>query len=291
MFTLRNRNGWSTWHLLGGVLMVGAAVAVAGNAWADILTIARKDEESSYVFLVPVLMAWLVWVRRGRFRSCRPMGRLLGTVLLAAGWCCWSLGYRHQVQSLWHGGAVLMLVGGLLTVLGKDVFFKFLPAFVVLAFLVPVPLTGRQLIALPLQRATAQVTQSVCEVLGMSVERQGNLLTINGTEVAIAEACNGMRMVFALFLACYAFAFVTPLRAYVRMLILTASPLVAVVSNVVRLVPTVWMFGHVSRNAAETFHTVSGWVMLVAAFLGLMAIVRVLRWALLPVEEFRLAAT
>ena len=65
--------------------------------------------------------------------------------------------------------------------------------------------------ALPLQGATVLVTQRLFELAGMQLERSGNLLTINGVNVAIAEACNGMRMVFALVIVSYAFAFGTPL--------------------------------------------------------------------------------
>jgi exosortase len=286
----RFRNGWTIWHAMAALAMVGACGLAAGDAWADLSRIGWRDEESSHVLLVPLVVAWLVWVRRGRFRGCSPGGRLPGTLLMAAGCLLWSYGYRHQVQSLWHLGAVVLAVGGLLTVTGKELLLRFLPAFVVLGFLVPVPNTARQWIALPLQHATARATQDAAEVLGMWVVRQGNLLTLNGHEVAIAEACNGMRMVFTLFLACYLFAFVTPLRGYVRALILVASPLLAVLANVVRLVPTVWVFGHAPPAVAEAFHTASGWVMLVVAFIGLMSIVRLLRWAMIPVAPFTLAA-
>lgn len=291
MIRLHYRNGWTVWHVCAAVAMVAACVAVAGNAWADLATIGFKDEESSHVMLVPMVVIWLVWVRRQRIRICQPTGRWIGTVALAIGWVMWSVGYRRQIQLAWHGGAVLMAVGGLLTVLGRDVLIKFFPAFVALAFLAPVPATLRQYIAIPLQHTTARFTQNVAEVLGMQVIRQGNLLSLNGTEVAIAEACNGMRLVFTLFLACYVFAFVTPLRTYVRMTVLAASPLIAIVANVIRLVPTVWMFGHTSPSVAEQFHTFSGWVMLVAAFLALMGIVKMLRWSLVPVTRFTLAAT
>lgn len=286
----RFRNGWTIWHAVGAAALVGACVAITGNAWDDMLHIATFDEESSHVFLVPLVAAWLIWVRRGRLRTCAPDTPLIGTFLIAGGWALWSFGYRAQVQSFWHLGAVVMAVGGLLTVLGKDALVNFLPAFLVLAFLVPVPQTGRQFIALPLQKATAFVTQAVAEMVGMSVERHANLLTVNGTEVAIAEACNGMRMVFTLFLASYVFAFVTPLRGYVRAIVLAMSPVTAIVANVVRLVPTIWMFGHTSHSAAERFHDISGWFMLIAAFVGLTAIVKLLRWALVPVTYYTLAS-
>jgi exosortase/archaeosortase family protein len=66
-------------------------------------------------------------------------------------------------------------------------------------------------------------------------------LRVNGVDVAIGEACNGMRMTFALVLVSFAFALTTPLNGYVRVLIVLLSPVSAVIANVIRLVPTVWV--------------------------------------------------
>jgi exosortase len=276
---------------VAALLLIAASVAVTWMAWSDMWQIAMKDEESSHVLLVPVAVAWLVWVRRARFRQCRPGRSALGAGLVGLGWLLWSYGYKYDVQSFWHGGAVTMAVGCFLVVVGRDVFFRFLPAFLVLVFLVPVPGRARQAIAIPMQRTTASVTQGVLETAGVPVERQENLLSINGKAVTIAEACNGMRMVFTLILVSYIFAFTTPLRGYVRVLILVASPLTAILCNVIRLVPTVWVMGHVSRETGERFHDVAGWVMLVVAFLMLMSIEKVLKWAMVPVREYTLAST
>jgi exosortase len=159
----------------------------------------------------------------------------------------------------------------------------------VLLFMVPFPGRLRQQIAVPLQTITAQATQQLLELLGILVDRSGSVLRINGVDVAIAEACNGLRMILALGLVCYAFAFATPLRGYVRAMVLLATPLCAVVCNVIRLAPTVWIYGHYPTIAADRFHSISGWVMLFVAFFMLAGIVRVLRWARVPVVPLRLA--
>ena len=91
-------------------------------------------------------------------------------------------------------------------------------------------------------------------------------------------------MIITLMIVAYLYAFITPLRAYVRVLLLLATPLLAVICNVIRLVPTVWMFAHASRETAERFHDIGGWVMLVFAFLLLMGGVHLLRWLMLPVD-------
>lgn len=278
-------NGRIIRHLIAAGVLAAITLIITSNAWLDIIRIAWFDEESSHVWLVPIMVFWLIWVRRERLRDVEVSGSWFGVALIAAGCLSWSLGYHFQIQILWHGGALLMFIGALLTVLGTEVAKRFLPAVLILAFLIPVPATGRVLIAVPLQRITAELTQSVAEVIGIDMQRSGSILSLNGTEVAVAEACNGMRMVFTLFLACYMAAFVTPLRNSYRILMLALAPVVAVACNVIRLIATVWVFAHFSLGQAQLFHTVTGWVMVVFAFLLLVNLAWLSQWAGIPVVK------
>jgi exosortase len=206
-----------------------------------------------------------------------------------------TTGYRAAIQSIWHVGAVLILIGALLSVVGRDLLIRFAPAFAVLVFLVPVPGIIRQPVALQMQNATAVATQTMFDILGQPIQRNGNQLSIRDDKVGkdkvvnIAEACNGMRMVFTLVLVSFAVAFGEPLRGYVRFLILAASPLSAIACNVIRMVPTIWLYGHANDKIADAFHAIAGWVMLGIAFLLLVAIIRLLKWALIPVSPYMLA--
>ena len=283
------RNGWRLGHVLGAAVLAALAVVVTFDAWVNIVEIAWRQEESSYIFLVPVVFLWLLWVRRGRLRRCLPRGQWVGIAMIAFGWVISWYGYENAVQSFWHGGSLLIVLGAAVTVLGRDMLWQFLAAVVVLGFLVPVPGAIRQQIAMPLQTATAAVTHNVFELLGYHVPRSGNVLMINDTPVGIAEACNGLRMVFALMLVSYTFAFSSPLRWYVRGILVGLSPVSAIICNVIRLVPTVWVYGHSPEPIAKTFHDYAGWVMLVVAFLLLMGIIHLLRWAMVPVAEYTLA--
>ena len=286
------KEGWRPTHLVLGALLVAGALAATWGAWVDMGLIAVNDEECGHALLALPAFVWLFWVRRGRLRRCRPVGQWFGFLMIAVGWATLSWGFRNQVQPIWHFGALLMVVGAFLAAVGSDIFWEFLAAFGVLVFLVPVPSTLRERIAQPLQVYVAQATQTVCDAVGMDVERTNSLLTINGTRVAIAEACNGMRMVFSLILVCYLFAFVNPLRGYVRFMLLAISPLVALMFNIIRLVPTVWVFGAYPEdkypNYAENFHDISGWVMLILAFLTMVGFLKLMRWTMLPVTHFRL---
>ena len=278
------------WHLAAALAMAALGVLATFEAWQDIYTIAKNDEEYSHIFLVPIVAIWMIWVRRMRFRHCKPSFTTLGPLTVASGWYALWYGFNHNVQALWHGGAVLVVLGCMLSVLGKNVVFRFFPAIAVLIFLVPVPGQIRQSISLPLQAWTAQAAQTGLSILGIDTEVSGNVMSINGTPVTFAEACNGMRMVFPLILIAYAFSFGLPLRNSVRFLVLLASPLTALACNVLRTLPTIWLYGNESRQVADKFHNYSGWMMLPIAFFSLMAIIKLLRWAMLPVTRYPLAS-
>jgi len=279
---LKATNPCTAWQVLGGLALAAVAMEVVSDAWSDMLRIAWHDEESSQVLLVPFVVGWLVWIRRGRLASCRRRGTWVGPLLVGVGWLISTIGYHHAIQSFWHGGAVLVAVGCFLSVTGRDVLRRFLPAFIVLLFLVPVPGMARQQIAIPLQTASAHLAQIGFEILGYEVARSGNVLNINGVDVAVAEACNGMRMVFALVLVSFAFAFGTTMGSSARLLIIALSPLVAIACNVLRLIPTVWIYGNYPQSVASLFHDISGWLMLPIAFLVLLAVTRIARWVIAP---------
>jgi len=277
-------------HVALAAAMAALGVLATLPAWKDIYLIAWVDEEYSHIFVVPFVAIFLVWVRRMRLRHCKPSGRMIGPVVVALGWMLNSIGFYSGIQSFWHGGAVLVVVGCILSVLGKGVIFRFFPAFLLLVFLVPAPGRLRLAIAGPLQNWTASITQRLLEAGGViNTEVNGNALTINGHAVLVAEACNGLRMVFSLIMVGFAFCFAMPLRNYIRALILLISPLAAIFCNVIRIIPTIWMFGYMPQYA-QRFHEFAGWAMLPLAFTMLYGLIRTLQWALIPVNEYTLAS-
>lgn len=300
------RNGWTPLHLWMGLLLGALGVALTFSAWKDIFMIAQTDEESSQIKIALLIFVALVWVRRERFRNCQPRGLMVGPMLVLVGWVftMWGLYSDGQLFGMnigqvlyWHTGALMVVVGAVLSVLGTDVIRHFFPAVVVLLFLIPVPGQIRQMIAFPLQGVMAESVFWLFNLAGSDISLNGYQLQINGNSVAVAEACNGMRMVFPLVLVSYGYAFFTSLRGYVRVIIVGLSLPMAVLCNFIRMIPTVWMYGNTDytlwgmsgEKIAELFHDTAGFIMIVVAFGLLISIISVLRWAMIPVSPYTLA--
>lgn len=277
------------WRFYDGVLLtalVAGSLYVTRGIWADIFSTAIGREEQSHVLMAAPVAIWLAWLRRHRLRYYQPEWSLLGPLGIAAGWLMSWAGFRYGVELAWHAGALVIVCSAALTVIGPRVVFPLMPAFAVLAFLMPVPGRLRQHIALPLQEASAKIAQVGMDLCGLPVVRSGNMLIVNEHPVAIAEACNGMRMVAALGLISFAFVYSVPMRNSVRLVILALSPLIALFVNVIRLVPTALMYGYADHGLADLFHDVSGWAVLGVALLMLWGVLAIIRWLEIPLSPY-----
>jgi exosortase len=285
----RHGRPWSAQEYGILALVVGLAFWLVRAELGDIWRVTQKDIEQSHILLVPVVAAWLLYLRRGRLALLRYRPSFVGLGLILLAWAMIWLGHETDVLILRHVGGLALILGAVLSVFGTLVIRLFLPVVVVFVFAIPVHGTVRQIITMPLQKMAATVTHLMLDLVGISSEQIGNALIVNGANVAVGEACNGMRMVFALTLVVYAFVFSVPLRVSTKRLLLILSPFIALLCNVVRLVPTALVYGYGSATTAEQFHDLAGWVMLPIA-LGLMAMVlRLLDWMELPVRQWRLA--
>ena len=266
--------------------LVGLAIMATWSVWVEIYEKALRNEEDSHILLALPIAAWLLWLRRGRLRSCPPQWSWAGPLTIVLGVALERFGIHQAIEIARHGGSVLIVVGAAMTVLGVRFVLQFLPVFAALVFLIPVPGRIRQEIAIPLQNITAQASQFILDIFGVPSLRSGNELVINGHAVAIAEACNGMRMVAALALISFAFIFSVPMRNKVRLMILAVAPLIAVLVNILRLVPTVLFYGYANPSAADVFHEISGWAGLAMALVLLWGFLSILRWEEVRIDPY-----
>ena len=286
---MKEGRGWSPFSCAMFVVLLALAAIVNYQPLLDILHIGISDEEQSHIFLVPVIAAWLLWLRKSRFRRVRFQPSFVGPVLIAAGTAMSWWGFNSGTQIAWHAGVGVVFVGVVVSMAGMEPLRQFAPVFGVLVFALPVPGVVRQALAIPLQSLATAVTQSTLELIGVASTRLGSVLIVNDQQIAVGEACNGMRMVFAFFLVVYAFAFSVPLKLSSRLVLLAISPVVALLCNVIRLVPTSLIYGYGTAHTAEGFHDWTGWIMIPIALAALVALLKLFRWLELPVMSLRLA--
>lgn len=266
------------------LFLMAFAVLACRDAWLDIARIVQKDEEASHILLVPLVFARIVWVRRGDIKGLDPSVSMWGVAIALAGVALWLFGNIKAMQIFWHLGAILTLFGAFVCVNGLQIVRRLWPAFLILVFLMPLPGIIRHPVALFLQGASAMATEVVIVAIGFELTRFGNLLMINDYTVGVAEACNGMRMVSMLILIVFAFVFSEKIRPWVRILLIASAVPIAILCNILRLVPTVLAYGYFSPELADQLHDWLGWGLAFASYFLLMGVLWLMRWLLLPVD-------
>lgn len=291
------RNGWTAGHGIRLVLALTAAVAVAWPAWLEMARTAVQHEFARSSVLVLPVMFWLVWVRRARFRFVRPGNTGIGWVLLIAGAQLYFTNHAFfDLRSAGMFGAVLMAGGAVLAMTGRSVLIQFMPAWVIMPLLVPVPYTLADLIATPIQVFEAQAIAALYGLMGVSVEvfqKPGvSTVVVGGTTLPMDSVCKGLPTIMSLVLISYGFVFGSPMRSTVRAVLLMVAPFVALLCSALSLGGTLWLYdGRSALVTADLITALSGWATLLMAFLLIAGSLRLLAWASVPVHQYHLAST
>lgn len=283
------KNGWTAWHLLSTAMMCVVAGVVTWRGWAQILELGLTRAVAGHIFLVPVVAAWLVWVRRKRIMFCKPSGAVVGLAVAGLGAMAYVYGDRRGPETLFHLGSVLLPLGCVTAVLGRQVLVAYLPAFLVMLAFVPPPIAWAEQVALPLQLSTARLTTWLYGLVGSDASVNGQNLRIGNTSVRLADVCGGVPMAMSLALVSYGFVLGVPLRMSVRLAVILLSPLFAIISSALALIGTFWIYQGSTVERADVWLHVGEWLMLLVAFMLLVGSIRLLTWASVPVRHYTLA--
>ena len=269
------------------LLLASLSCGVFILAWQDLIEIAIRRSDKKYILLVPLLVTYLFWLRRSRLKGVVFSPSMFGPMIIAASWGCYWFGVYFDVMFLWHASGIMAIIGSVVTVFGHRLLSLFAPAFLIAFAMVPIPGRVQLALAQPLQAFASGFTASVLDLVSVPATRMGNTIEINGTLVAVGEACNGMRLLVPLGLVMFVFVYSLPLKPAVRISLLFASVPVALACNVLRLVPTALAYGYYPE-IATVMHDVGGWMMLPLAIVILVVILRIAEWLDIPISRWRL---
>ena len=273
----------------GLLAVVSLAVWVVAfwDPLSDIFRQASSRVDQGYILLVPLVAAYLAFLRRSRWRMVVGGGNSVGIILVILGIVTSTYGLDRDHIVLWHVGPLISLLGILICLLGYRFVPVFFPAILAAFAVVPVPGFIRQQLSQPMQNMATNVTSSILDLFGVPVTRIGNVLQIQDQAVAVGEACNGMRLMLPLALVIYAFVFAIPLKGWTRLFLVLASVPVAILCNTLRLVPTAIAYGYLP-SWATFVHDLGGWLMIPMAIWILLFLLRLAVWIDLPVGRWRL---
>jgi exosortase len=233
------------------------------------------DPNYSHGFAVAPLAAWLAWDRRRLLRGTaaphpEPSASWLGLTAIAASLVLYALGTFGAELFVTRVSMIGVVAGTVLYAAGWRVarWAAFPIAFLLL--MIPPPSIVFNQVALPLQLLASQVGEHVLRAGGVPVFREGNVLVLPNITLQVSEACSGIRSLLSLGTVAIIFAYVTERRRGRRVALALSSVPIAIAVNALRVAATGFAAAYYGPQAAEgVLHTISGWLMFVAA-LGLL---------------------
>jgi exosortase A len=232
------------------------AVAMAG-IWA-------RSDTFAHGFVVPFVVAWLIWRKRSELATLSPRPCWGALPLLAIAGFAWFVGELAQANAVAQLAFVLSLILAVPAVLGMQVARSIGFPLAFLLFAVPVG----EFVMPQLMEWTADFVVLGLRLSGIPVYREGLQFVIPSGNWSVIEACSGVRYLIASVSVGTLYAYLTYRSLRRRLLFVLAAFLVPIVANWVRAYLIV-MLGHLSGNrlAVGVDHLIYGWL-----FFGLVIV-------------------
>jgi exosortase len=249
--------------------VAGLAAVAAAYLWSfwpdlqDLWGVWQVSEEYSSGLLVPFLAAYVVWCRRDEFRSLVVKPCLWGLVLLVLVQALRLFGLYSFYNSVTRLSVVLTIAGLVLWLGGRDLLRRSWTVLAFLLLMLPWPNRVQQKIGIPLQGWSTASAVFGLELTGYDVVREGNIIRIGDTSVAVAEACNGLRMITAFVVISGLVAMLVQRPGWQKLVILISSLPIALICNTLRLAATSVAYTLIKGDQMrDLFHRFGGYAMM-----------------------------
>lgn len=262
--------------LVPAIMLAGVFIWTFWDAVERLWGVWQRHPDYGVGQLVPLAAAYLIYTRRAELSEWTPQRWWPGVAVFFAGVGSTWAGEWYAFPFLAYAGVVLSANGILMSLLGRGHWKAFLYPMLFLFLACPLPQRLHETIMLPLQTLGASLSSGFLELVGVPALRSGHVLEIGGRQVAVAEACSGLRMVMALVVVVAFVADLVRRPFWQRAILLLSAIPVALTCNVARIVfASLLYYADLPWLAEGAFHDAAGLAMVPIA---LMLIVLELRW-------------
>jgi exosortase len=266
-----------------------AAIVLAGVMWlysgvlSSLVSQWASDDNYSHGFLIVPLALYCAWERRHLLATAERKPQTAGLAIILLSLLVYATGVLAAELFLTRISLVGVIVGTVLFVWGSVHARHLVFPLALLPLMVPLPALVFNQIAFPLQLLASQVGEKTLAAASIPVLREGNVLELPNTTLAVAEACSGIRSLISLVTLAIVLAYFTERRIGARILIVLSAVPIAILANAARVAGTGFASHWFGPQAAEGFfHGFSGWIMFAVAFAGLIVVGRVIQRLSMP---------
>lgn len=257
---------WAAIAWFGALLLACYAPVLIGlvRQWAS-------DEDVGHGFFVPVVAGYIIWKRRGQLAAHEPVPNYWGLAVVMLGAIQMLLGTLGAQIFVARAAFLVSLVGAILFLGGARALKMLAFPLFLLVFMFPIPAILYARITLPLQLFASSVAETVLNLVGIPVLRDGNVLELANQRLSVVEACSGIRSLMSLGFLSLIYAYFFDQKVWMRWVLLPATIPIAIAANASRVALTGVLSDYRPDLARGAFHLFEGWVLFLVALTLLIA--------------------
>ena len=224
----------------------------------------NQDANYSHGYFIPVMAGFMIWMQRERLQRALKRPSNTGLVVIVLGLLQFIVAWVGSEYFLQGTSIIVVLLGSVLYLWGWQVALLTLIPLAYLIFMVPLPAIIWNKLSFPLALFASKISADLVSGMGLTILREGNILTLPNITLQVADACSGLRSLTTL-LALSAFvAFISDHTAGRKWILFLSGVPIAIASNIIRLAGTAFLARHYGATVAHGFiHDFSGWVVFV----------------------------
>jgi exosortase len=272
-----NQTAWGRREAFVGLVLSTALAALYLPFLTKLVTDWGTNDDYSHGYFIPVLTIYFIYSIRTELRNLAFTPNNFGAIIVAAGLAQLLIAKIGSEYFLQRTSLIIVLLGLVLFLLGRQYFKKLFVPIAYLIFMVPLPAIIWNKMAFPMQLFASALTEKVIYFLGIPIYREGNILHLAETTLEVVAACSGLRSLVTMFALSAALAILSSLSTNKKIVLFISAVPIAIFANICRLTFTALLATQMGSDAAQGFlHEFSG---IMVFLLGLSLLVAV-NWLL-----------
>jgi exosortase D (VPLPA-CTERM-specific) len=263
----------NTVYLLLFVSLCALIVAATfSEALSELVRRWMKQEEYSHGFLIPVIVAWLLWTRRDALVASIGQPSWIGPVLILLAAAMHIVGKLSALFVLSQLAFIVTLIGVTLGLGGYSLLKVCFVPIIFLIFAIPLPYFIDSVLSYRLQLISSQLGTSFIRLFQIPVYLEGNIIDLGVYKLQVVEACSGLRYLYPLMSLGFLTAYLFQAPFWQRALVFLSTIPITIVMNSLRIGIVGILVNHWGPQDADGFlHLFEGWVIFIACAAVLVA--------------------
>lgn len=190
----------------------------------------------SYAFLIPVVSAYLVWIRRDQLLALVPQPHYMGgAILLGAGILALLIGQAGGIKALQQVSLLITLPGMVLWLFGKAVLRALWLPISFLWFMLPIWEVLADPLHVPFQVFSANLGVMFLRGVGIPVFQDGVFIYLPNITLEVARACSGVNYLIAVLATSIPLATIVLTAVWKRVVLVLLAMAVSALANSLRV--------------------------------------------------------